>query len=323
LQRSVRDTRRSRATRPKRSANSSPGDEEVGASLVTPAVYASSPETPAKPPSSGRWLTLLVRSWAFLISRRWIGFALIVALLAYLAWWLGEWQFRRLDDRQQRNAVFERNVDADPAPVTDVLAADEEVPARSEWRRISATGTYDPENTVVVRYQTRKSSSGVDVVVPLELADGQAIVVDRGWLLSDNTGTAVTEIPAPPTGEVEITGWVRRNARGASAAVTEPAGAEPASTRAISSETIAERIDRPLLKGFVVLEKESPAPATPLLPAELPDVGNGPHFFYGLQWWFFGALAVGGFGYLAYDERRGGRPQRTATGVAPGAKSSR
>ena len=38
--------------------------------------------------------------------------------------------------------------------------------------------------------------------------------------------------------------------------------------------------------------------------AELPDLGNGPHFFYGLQWWFFGVLAVFGFFYLAYDERK-------------------
>ena len=37
---------------------------------------------------------------------------------------------------------------------------------------------------------------------------------------------------------------------------------------------------------------------TPLEPAELPDLGNGPHFFYGLQWWFFGLLAIFGFGYL-------------------------
>ena len=32
--------------------------------------------------------------------------------------------------------------------------------------------------------------------------------------------------------------------------------------------------------------------------------GDGPHFFYGLQWWFFGVLAIFGFFYLAYDERR-------------------
>ena len=42
----------------------------------------------------------------------------------------------------------------------------------------------------------------------------------------------------------------------------------------------------------------------PLEPAELPELNNGPHFFYGLQWWFFGVLAIFGFFYLAYDEWR-------------------
>ena len=52
---------------------------------------------------------------------------------------------------------------------------------------------------------------------------------------------------------------------------------------------------------------EVPEAAEPLATAELPDLGNGPHFFYGLQWWFFGLLAVFGFCYLAYDEWRGPR----------------
>lgn len=249
-----------------------------------------------------------VRSWGFLISRRWIGFALVVALLAYLAWWLGEWQFGRLDDRQQRNVVFTRNLAADPIAATDVLNAHREVPPSQEWRRVSASGTYDAERTVIVRYQTREGSAGIDVVVPLVLPDGTAIAVDRGWLPTANNGSSVAEVPPPPPGEVEITGWVRRNATGESTTVTAVSPEALASTRAISSGAISERIGLDLLKGFLELESETPAPTQPLLAVELPETGNGPHFFYGLQWWFFGALAVGGFGYLAYDERRGPRP---------------
>jgi hypothetical protein len=43
---------------------------------------------------------------------------------------------------------------------------------------------------------------------------------------------------------------------------------------------------------------------------ELPELNNGPHFFYGLQWWFFGVLAIFGFGYLMYDEWRGPQAAR-------------
>ena len=57
------------------------------------------------------------------------------------------------------------------------------------------------------------------------------------------------------------------------------------------------------------LRSEDPEPAESLEPVELPELDNGPHFFYGLQWWFFGVLALFGFGYLAYDEWRERRPR--------------
>jgi cytochrome oxidase assembly protein ShyY1 len=79
------------------------------------------------------------------------------------------------------------------------------------------------------------------------------------------------------------------------------------SARAISSTQIARGLDAPVYGGFVDAQKETPPAATTLVHAELPDLGNGPHFFYGLQWWFFGALAIFGFFYLMYDEWRGGR----------------
>ena len=56
-------------------------------------------------------------------------------------------------------------------------------------------------------------------------------------------------------------------------------------------------------------------PQSPWSRQPLPDLGEGPHFFYGLQWWFFGLLAVGGFLYLAYDEWRG-RPRTARTRAA-------
>jgi cytochrome oxidase assembly protein ShyY1 len=97
---------------------------------------------------------------------------------------------------------------------------------------------------------------------------------------------------------VTVVGWVRVDATGDAATVTN------GSARAVSSRHISRLIDGPVYGGFVDAEKETPAPETALAHAQLPELGNGPHFFYGLQWLFFGALAVFGFCYLAYDERR-------------------
>ena len=237
----------------------------------------------------------------FLVSRRWIAFALVVVFLGWVAWRLGEWQFHRLADRQERNDIIERNEKAGPAPVTDVLAPGRPVAAADEWRIVEATGTYAVEDTVIVRYRTREGAAGVDVVVPLELEDGTSLLVDRGWYATDNRGATTADVPEPPSGEVEVTGWVRRDAEGDSSEVTDQ------STRAVNSSRIAEALDREVLGGWVDLRSESPEPETALVPVELPELDNGPHFFYGLQWWFFGVLAIFGFFYLIYDEWRGGR----------------
>jgi cytochrome oxidase assembly protein ShyY1 len=245
-----------------------------------------------------------VRSLRFLVSRRWVLFAITVALLAYAAWLLGEWQFHRLADRKASNAIVARNTAAPAAPVSDVLDPGRPAAESDEWRVVTATGTYATEDTVIVRYRTRDGASGSDVVVPLVTTEGPALLVDRGWLATDTSPTEPVEAPAPPPGEVTVTGWVRVDATGDSTAVSTASTGDQLSTRAISSDRIAAALDRQVYGGFVDLKSEDPPPDTQLERAELPELDNGPHFFYGLQWWFFGVLAIVGFGYLAFDEWR-------------------
>ena len=230
-------------------------------------------------------------------------------VLAAGAWWLGEWQFGRLEDRQARNEVVRTNEAREPAPVDSVLERGVPVAQDDEWRLVEASGTYDVAGTVIVRYRSGPSGEpGVDVVVPLVTESGDTLVVDRGFLAIATRSADIGDVPPAPAGEVTVTGWVRVDGTGDSTEVDD------LSTRAINSQRIGEAIDRPTYGGFVDLVSEDPAIESPLVLRELPDLDNGPHFFYGLQWWFFGVLAIFGFGYLAYDERRrgprGDRPHR-------------
>jgi len=234
----------------------------------------------------------------FLLSRRWALFAVTVVVLAYGCWWLGRWQFHRLHDREALNSQIRTNLALPPTPVDRLLARGRPSPARDEWRRVSATGTYEPDQSIVIRYQTRDGGAGVDVVTPLRTSSGTWLIVDRGWLSTSNVGMDRVDAPAPPAGRVRVVGFVRADATGGAAAVADR------SARAVSSAEIGKALGIPVYGGFVDLQRQTPPPRTSLVPAEAPDLGNGPHFFYGLQWWFFGLLAVFGFGYLAYDERR-------------------
>ncbi|WP_183407650.1 SURF1 family protein [Nocardioides marmoriginsengisoli] len=244
----------------------------------------------------------------FLFTRRWVLFALTVAALAWLATVLGQWQFHRLDDRKAENSLVARNLDQAPAPIDSLLKPSEPAPGKHEWRKVVVHGTWDDENTIVLKYQTRDGGPGVDVLTPLRTADGTGVLVDRGWMQTDNVGSERPELPAASTGTVTVIGWIRVDATGRATAVNDLA------TRAVSSRAVAKILDYPLYGGFLDLHTESPEPATKLAEIELPDdTSNGPHFFYGLQWWFFAALAIFGFGYLAFDEARQARRQREAS----------
>lgn len=246
-------------------------------------------------------------SLRFLVSRRWLLFLLVVLLLAYACLLLGRWQWHRLESRKAGNAIIRTNEKAPPVPVDQVLSRGVNPPDAVQFTVVSATGTYDASKTVLVRYQTRNGAPGVDVVVPLVTASGNALLVDRGWFQTANQGfTDPSQVPAPPGGRVTVTGWVRQDASGSSAEVVN------ASTRAISSAQIEPAIGIPVYGGFVQLLTESPAPQTRLTPADPPDLSNGPHFFYALQWWFFGILALFGFGYLAWEEATGRAELRRA-----------
>ncbi len=247
----------------------------------------------------------------FLLSRRWVVFAVAVILAAWGAWALGQWQFHRLDERKASNRIVRVNLNAPPAPVADVLSPGKAPSERDEWRRVTVHGTWDDRHTVVLKYQTRDSAAGVDIVTPLVTGDGPAVLVDRGWMGTENSGAARPKLPPVSDGPVTVTGWVRRDATGSATNVSD------LSTRAISSERLAEEMPYPLYGGFLELAAESPKPAKALAAVELPDdTSNGPHFFYGLQWWFFGALAVFGFGYLAWDELRQRRTRRAVPGAS-------
>jgi cytochrome oxidase assembly protein ShyY1 len=247
------------------------------------------------------------RSLRFLLSRRWLLLVLAVLLLAYACLLLGRWQWHRLEDKKAGNAIIRANEKAAPTPVDQMLRRHVDPPDEAEYAVVSATGTYDASKTVVVRYQTRDGNAGVDVVVPLTTASGTALLVDRGWVATSNQGlTDPSQVPAPPDGRVTVTGWVRQNATGSAAVVVD------ASARAISSTEIEPAIGVPTYGGFVQLLSESPKAATPLTRADPPDLSNGPHFFYALQWWFFGILGLFGYGYLAWEEATGRAARRRA-----------
>jgi cytochrome oxidase assembly protein ShyY1 len=253
----------------------------------------------------------------FVLSRRWIGFALLVVALSLLFVRLGIWQFHRLAERHASNAVIEHNLAAAPAELGRVVPPGQAVSDDLAWRRVSIAGTFDVSRQILVRYQTRDGALGVDVLTPVRLADGSAVLVDRGWLQTINSVTDRVRVPAAPVGRVTVTGWLMPDQDGSDDQLRVQSG----SVRLVSSERIAPTLPYPVHDGYVSMISSEPAPTVPLRLADAPQLNSGPHFFYGLQWFFFAGLAVVGWFFFAYEEAQT-RRRAEADQRAPAAQSA-
>jgi len=141
----------------------------------------------------------------------WVRWALLIVFVAVLGTVfvnLGEWQLRRLDERQQRNSTIITNEAKPVRPFTEVF--DHPLVEADEWQRVEATGTFDGTRQFVVRYRSLGDAPSYSVVTPLRTATG-TVLVNRGLIPLERGNRVPAEGPAPPSGEVTVVGHVRVN----------------------------------------------------------------------------------------------------------------
>lgn len=235
-----------------------------------------------------------------LFTPRAISLALAVVLLAAAFVQLGRWQLHRSSDRSDRNDITRANLAAPATPVAEVLPAGRTVDRAIEWRTVVATGRYDERNQVVIKYRNVKDRPGFEVVTPLLLADGTAVLVDRGFLPRASGSSQIPEIPPAPSGEVTVTGRLRHSERGETEAIRPVDGA----ARLINAEAIAASSGLRLLDGYMTVERQLPPAGDAWTGLPGPELDGGPHFFYALQWFFFALLAIGGLIYFTREDVR-------------------
>ncbi len=240
-----------------------------------------------------------------LLTGRWVAFTLVVLALAGVFVQLGRWQLHRLDEREQRNAVTRANLAAAPAPIDEALGADRRVARDNEWRSVRVTGRYDAQHQIVARYRNVKDRPGFEIVTPLLLEDGTAILVDRGFVPRATNSSDLPAVPEPVAGTVSVTGKLRHSEHGADNA-TRPVNGQ---VRLINAPAIAASTGLRLPDGYMTVDEQIPAPGAGLSGLPLPELDSGPHFFYALQWFFFALLALGGLVYFAREDVRGGRTE--------------
>ncbi len=110
---------------------------------------------------------------------------LVAAIAVVACAVLGEWQLGRAAEKRVLAQDFARG---GPALEWRQLPA-----GAPRYRRVSASGHYDPEHQFLLDNMSHAGIAGVEVLTPLLLDDGRAVLVNRGW---QSFGATRADLPA-------------------------------------------------------------------------------------------------------------------------------
>ncbi|MFD3695831.1 SURF1 family protein [Streptomyces sp. NPDC058646] len=243
--------------------------------------------------------------YRFVLTRQWVCLTLVALALIPAMIKLGFWQFHRHEHRVAQNELIEKNLRAQPVPLTEVTSPGHVVPRADYWRAVTATGTYDSAHEVVVRMRTSGDDKvGFHVVTPLLLTDGRAVLVNRGWVPGGGDPRAYPPVPAAPSGEVTVTGRLKADETSGGSGIKDRKGLPDRQVMLINSGQQAQSLGRPVLGGYLELTAPVPSDGGPEPVPEADHDSIGAHMAYAVQWWLFASAVPVGWIVLVRREKR-------------------
>lgn len=236
---------------------------------------------------------------------KWLLGHIIIFLLVLLFLSLAFWQFGRLQDRHDRNDAITSQLNSAPQELKSIQDSD----GLSEYKRVKLTGSWDLAHRVLVRYPIIDGVQGYYVLIPFVFpVEGDrpagAYVVNTGFVPLDK-GNEISGGDLGLTEPVEIEGLVRNG--------EHTSKEQGANTSAMPIPTVgAVDLDqlRPLMAPSELAAKwvqlTSPAQDDAKVLA-LPELGDGPHKGYMLQWLSFAVIVI--VGWIALLSRTGKEQQ--------------
>lgn len=218
---------------------------------------------------------------------------------------LGVWQVARMHEKERLGAAFDSTLAAEPEAIAPVR-----FPLAYRDRKVVVTGRYDAARHILLSARSHDGDVGVEVVTPLLLEDGRAVLVDRGWMPAPDAMTA-DPLAAQEPGSQRVIGLAREipAMAGQTRWVLLPsAKAMVWSTYSLSLDSLLTRFPYPLLD---VIVEQLPGEGLPRVPRraspERPDPSV--HYWYAVQW--FAVACITAVGSMVVVRRAIHRPATT------------
>lgn len=208
---------------------------------------------------------------------------LLLPLLIYL----GFWQLQRADEKYTLQDLIAEQQELPPLQWPP-SATDGAATGTHLYREVQMEGEFAAQRTWLLENKIYQSRVGYEVLTPFILANGEAILVNRGWI--EGTGYR-DRLPAiPPVEQVtSVSGRLLEPTRNTLLNQVIPGEQWPQPILQIDLQQMQMFVDAPLLPWVLQINSQHPAALT----VDWQDVNMPANKHLGYAWqWFSMALAL-------------------------------
>lgn len=232
---------------------------------------------------------------------RWLAYLAVALIFAVACAFLSNWQFTRNEERSRQLGLVEANYDAPAVALAELVPAGAELRPTDEWRPVTITGQYLPDDGLLVRNRPHGGTAAFEVLVPFRLDDGRVFLVNRGWVRPGEQQADPDVVPAPPEGEVTVVVRLKPGEPLPASGRSAPDGQVPTIHLPLIADLTGESVE---VGAFGILVSESPAATSAPELLASPSEDPGPHLSYAIQWILFAIMGFVFIWYVIRSERQ-------------------
>jgi cytochrome oxidase assembly protein ShyY1 len=228
----------------------------------------------------------------------------LALLLIFLCLLAAQWQYHRGVARSHANSTIRNNQSLPPLSAAQLAHVQDS--ASEQWRAAILSGTFDQSHQLLVRDRYSQGQFGFEVLNLFHSEDGQNYWIDRGWVAAGKSASTPPTIPALSSELVTITARIRSDDL-----THQIAGSFFATIPSKRTSTHLDSVQGVRAAPYyldLLAPKSAPIALTRI---ELPDLSNGPHFAYALQWLLFAAIIL--IGRIAIFREIGARKDQSTS----------
>ena len=231
--------------------------------------------------------------------KRIVGASLLAVILVALCIQGARWQFDRHEIRHAKNDLIRANIVKPLIGESDLgkLKADDVA-----WRTISITGRFIPDTEILLRNRYHEGQYGFGVITLFQSSSNKKYWVDRGWVIAGKD--ALTPPDVSPVNSDLITIEARVRAEKLESQISGTVFAVPGLDG--NSQLARWNNEKSIITEpfYFDLIEASKSEFIPEVPASLPELSDGPHLAYSVQWILFAGLVLFGLYLVIREERK-------------------